>query len=99
MYSTVDEISGTIPGKIAIEEVSPNPVKEDMTVRISITEKGKYYLEFVAPNGKVTATLYAGQLAPGKFSVNFRPGSLASGMYVCRLRGEGSTDFRKVVVL
>jgi len=99
MYSSVDEIPGTVPGTITIEEVSPNPVKEDMTVKIDIAEKGKYYLEFVAPDGKVAATLYAGQLAPGKFSVNFRPGSLASGMYVCRLRGQSSADFKKVVVL
>ena len=49
--------------------------------------------------GREVAVLADGQKTPGVYSVSFNADGLSSGVYFCRLTGEGFYDVKKMVVL
>jgi len=49
--------------------------------------------------GREVAVLADGQKTPGVYSVSFNAEGLSSGVYFCRLTGEGFYDVKKMVVL
>jgi hypothetical protein len=75
---------------------APNP--EGAVVYYRLAEKQRSLsLEVVSPSGKVLATL-PGPAEPGPHAVSWQPGQAVSGEYRVRLRTDGQTITRELVI-
>ncbi|MBN1448100.1 MAG: VWA domain-containing protein [Bacteroidetes bacterium] len=79
---------------------SPNPVSSHSgsTFAFTVTGTAPVRLEIVDEFGRCCAVLVDGQLARGRHTIFWHPGSLPSGVYLCVLREGAETRTRKVLV-
>lgn len=77
----------------------PNPVRQRGTVAYTLPEASEVTLRLYDVLGRRVATLDAGSRRAGRHEVSFDPASLASGVYVGRLRAGDQTRVRKITVV
>lgn len=78
--------------------ISPNPAREAMELRLALAKAGELQLTLLDPAGR---SVYAETLrvAAGEFSQRLQlPAGLSPGIYLLRLRSDGETATRKVVI-
>lgn len=90
--------------KTALHENSPNPFNPSTTLAFRIAEKGNYTLRVYNLRGELVKTLIDGELEAGEQSVVWngrdRAGaSVASGVYLYALEGEGFSQTRKMALV
>lgn len=95
------------PATLELGAISPNPIRDAGTIRLGIPQSNVGAVADVAVfdvAGRRTATLHRGALAPGWHTIRWdrrgRSGESAeSGMYYVRLRMNGETRVRSVLLL
>lgn len=85
--SFVEEAAAeTIPDEPALVGSYPNPFRERATVAYEVAEKSNVSLVVYDALGRKVRTLVEGTRGPGRHKASFRARSLASGVYLFRLR-------------
>jgi hypothetical protein len=86
-------------GAVAVEQVSPHPIRSSSTVRLTAKESGPVTVTLYDVLGREVRTLHEGRVAANQaeqFTVDGT--SLASGTYFLRVRGEGFTRTKRITV-
>jgi len=77
----------------------PNPFNPSTTIRVSLPETEEVTLRIYDLLGKEIATLYQGVLTAGNHDVRWNAGSLAGGVYFCRLQAERTVLTAKLLLI
>lgn len=93
-----DEPKGKIPSAFNLVQNYPNPFNPTTTIDFEIQYPGLVTLKVFDVLGRETAVLVNEFLQPGRRSVEFKGGSLSSGIYYYQLRSGSSMTTRKMVL-
>jgi len=88
-----------IPSGISLFQNYPNPFNPETTIRYAVPRAMRVSLTVYDALGRRVAVLVDGPVPPGAHEVRLRASALASGVYVYTLRGEGSVQSKKLLVL
>jgi hypothetical protein len=88
-----------LPADFVLEQNYPNPFNPYTVIRFSVPRQSPVELEVFDLLGRYAGTIYSGQLAPGQYSVTWRPENLSSGVYIYRMRAGDFVQVRKIVLL
>lgn len=99
VYTSIDEVSGTIPESFTLDQNYPNPFNPSTTIKFALPGAGFVSLKIYNLLGQEVATLVDQVLASGSYQTTFDGSRLASGIYVSRLQAGGTTLTRKMVLL
>ncbi len=86
------------PLRTALLQNGPNPFNPATTIRFSLAHDGRVSLSVFDLRGRRVETLLEGDQAAGEHTIAFRPGGLASGVYVYQLRAGGVVQTKKMVL-
>ncbi|MCA0390002.1 MAG: exo-alpha-sialidase [Bacteroidetes bacterium] len=96
---SVKEPGTEIPNEYELSQNYPNPFNPNTKINFSIPENARVSLKIYDNTGALVKTLLNEELSPGKHSVSFDAGKLASGVYFYRLESEKFTQTRKMLLL
>jgi hypothetical protein len=93
-----------MPSKFSVSKNYPNPFNPSTSIDITIPEKRSLTVKVFDLNGKVLNTLINRELYPGHYSVdwngkNYLGQSLATGLYIIRVRSGSHFSSQKVLLL
>lgn len=74
----------------------PNPFNEATVFTFTVAETIEVTLRIYNEQGQQVALLFQQTAAPGTYQVHWRTGSLASGLYLCRLQTPTTTIVQKI---
>jgi 5'-nucleotidase len=94
-----DEEILTAPVEFTLEQNYPNPFNPTTTINYSIPEAGNVELKVYDVLGNEVANLVNQEMAPGNYTANFDASSLASGIYIYRLRTGSLMQTRKMILM
>lgn len=77
----------------------PNPFNPQTSIDFVLAATGNVTLDVFDVSGAKVASLVDGVKSAGRHTVSFRADGLASGVYFYRLRGNGFSEMRKMVLL
>jgi aminopeptidase N len=77
---------------------APTMVRNSSRIRYTVGRPGRVNLEIVDAAGRVVSTLVSGQPGLGTHYVTWNAGTVAPGVYFCRLATQDKTDQVKLVV-
>lgn len=96
--SSVDPPLQAIPSTLSLQN-HPNPFNPATTITYELPVAGSVDLSLFAYDGREVVTLVSEVQSAGRHAIQFDGGSLASGVYFCRLRLGRFMDVRKLVLL
>lgn len=89
-----------LPRVVELEQNYPNPFNPSSVIQFGVPELSKVRLEVFDILGRKVATLVNDEVTqPGRYSVQFHAGNLASGMYVYRLQIGNSILTKKMTLI
>ncbi len=95
----VDVHIASVPDKFVLEQNYPNPFNPSTVIHYSVPRDGPVRLQVFNTLGQSVATLVDEVQRTGDHQVQFRPASLASGIYFYRLQSGGRFMTRRMVLL
>jgi endo-1,4-beta-xylanase len=93
------EQSEGIPAEFALAQNYPNPFNPSTTIRYDIPINAYVKITVYDVLGRVAATLVDGVQSANKYSIEWNPSHLGSGVYFCRMQTrnqDGSDNFSSV---
>ncbi len=96
---SVEDARNTIPDKITLRPNYPNPFNPSTQIEFSLPQASDVQLTVYDVLGRRVATLINGKRQAGQHSVTFDASNLASGVYIYRLKGDGFSKSRKMLLL
>jgi endo-1,4-beta-xylanase len=99
--TSVDAL-GEIPKKFNLDQNYPNPFNPSTTIRYEIPKNAYVRIAIYDVLGKVVATLVDGVQSANRYSIEWNPSRLSSGIYFCRIQAhsqDGSDNFNSVIKL
>ena len=97
--TAVEEPSVSRPAQFVLSQNYPNPFNPSTTIRYGLPNRSHVTLTVFNAIGQVVAVLQDGEQEAGYHEVRFNRGSLASGVYYCRMMAGSSTAVQKLVML
>jgi hypothetical protein len=97
--TSVIELDSDIPLSYGIDGNFPNPFNPSTVIRFRVPEAGHTSVEVFNVMGQRVAVLLESPMAPGVHSVTLDAGSLASGMYMIRVRSGAWVGVHKVLLM
>ncbi len=91
-----------LPGEPSAEPsltVYPDPVQDESTINVSLTEPAQVLLQLFTVDGKQVLTIANENLDAGNHSFNFSRNTLEAGVYLLRLKTGTTEETTKVIVL
>ncbi len=82
-----------------LKSIAPNPFDGATTVEIDLAESGATRLLLADARGHIVATLLDGDVAPGRYAIEFDAAGLPSGVYYCILSSPTRTATRQLRVV
>ncbi len=98
-YVTAAEDVDIVPSVKLLAQNYPNPFNPSTMIKYTVPARGHISLKVYDVSGKEVAMLVNKVMDEGSYAVNFNPIDLASGTYFYRLKGEGFSETRKMVLL
>ncbi len=97
----IDNVSpnGEIPLSIALAQNYPNPFNPTTRFEFQIADREPVKLSAFDLLGREVATIVNENLPPGKYSVTWNAGGVASGIYLYKLQTRTSTIVRKMILM
>ncbi len=93
-------LSGTaVITEYSLEQNYPNPFNPNTTIKFQIPNDGFVTLKVYDILGNEIATLLNEEKPQGRYEVNFNAGSLASGVYICKLQAGSFISSKKMLLL
>ncbi len=77
----------------------PNPFNPETLIKYSVSETVHLELSIFDVLGRRIINLVNSVVAPGEYEVNFEAGSLASGIYYCKLSSGSFSETKKMMLL
>ena len=94
---TVQGIRGIAPKEFTLEQNYPKPFNPTTNIVFTVPSNGRALLTIFNTLGQEVATLFNGEVEPGKYyNVQFNASSLASGLYFSRLEFDGKVQLKKM---
>lgn len=87
------------PDEFELEQNFPNPFNPTTTIPFALSSSGHARLEIFNSLGERVATLLDQQFEPGRYSVMWNAGTIASGVYYYRLKTELFVKQKKLILL
>ena len=91
--------NAAVPNTFALEQNYPNPFNPTTKINYSVPNSGFVTLKVFNILGQEVATLFSGQLHPGKYVATFDGSNFASGVYIYRLDAGGNSISKKLMLL
>jgi hypothetical protein len=88
-----------VPEVYSLEQNFPNPFNPTTTIGFALPSEGKVTLTIYNVNGRLVSTLVDGHRSAGVHEVTFDGSSLASGIYLYRLKTGQFTASGKMVLM
>lgn len=100
----VTAVGASLPLKLAINNVAPNPFNPRTTITYTIMRGGRVSLDIYDMKGRHVRTLVRTDATAGEHQVQWNGkddagNSVASGAYVCQLRSHGLVQTKRMVLL
>ncbi len=104
VYTDVDDAEEAAPAKLVLGGNVPNPFNPSTTIRFELPRPGKVRLDVYDISGRCVATLVSSELEAGRHEVVWSGighdgRQVSSGLYFSRLRADGKTQTRKMMLL
>ncbi len=93
-----DQRGDQLPSTYVLLQNYPNPFNPETRIRFSIKQKGLVSLKVYNMLGQEVKTLVYQTLRPGNYEIPFDGSQLSSGIYLYRLKVNGFTKVRKMVL-
>ncbi|MBN1633480.1 MAG: T9SS type A sorting domain-containing protein [Ignavibacteria bacterium] len=93
------ENSNQIPNKFGLEQNYPNPFNSMTNVKFKIANAGNVSLKVFDLLGREVSTLVDEKLQPGTYQANFNAENLSSGVYFYRLKTDGFSETKKLLLI
>jgi hypothetical protein len=97
--SSVAVTPSHVPHDFALNSPYPNPFNSSVIISYSLPAQGRVRITIHNIIGELVMTVAEGMTSPGLNSLRWDAGSLASGIYFCRMEAEGSSQVRKMLLL
>lgn len=88
-----------VPESFALHQNHPNPFNPSTMITYDLPEAGQVNIVVYDMVGKIVGTLVDGHLPAGQHTVQWNAGSLASGMYLCRLQAGTFVETKKLLLV
>jgi len=97
----VDDDPGgsTLPSEFALEQNYPNPFNPTTVMEYAVPTAGFIRIEVFNILGQQMITLFEGRCEAGRHTVTFDGANLPSGIYFYRLKHEGGSQTRKMILV
>jgi hypothetical protein len=92
------EIGGR-PRRLELRSITPNPAVDGLVIRFALPAGGRASLDLLDVTGRKVAVISDGPRPAGVQEIYWRRGDLPNGVYLLRLRADGLTEFRKLVLV
>ena len=92
-------ISSEIPEKFALHQNYPNPFNPETVINYEIRERTHVSLAIYDVSGKLITQAINDIQNPGVYRYNFSGNNLPAGVYFYRLKTEGYSEVRKMVLI
>jgi hypothetical protein len=92
----IEKVSMTNFREFTLEQNYPNPFNPSTKITFNLPLMGLYSLRVYNTLGQEVSVLFDKQMTAGTYTYTFNASSLPSGIYFCRLAGEGMTLTRKM---
>ena len=99
IVSGVSGATGQLPENFRLEQNYPNPFNPGTTIAYEIPERAAVSLKIYNVMGEEVATLVNGVQQPGRHTVNWNAGSLASGIFFYRIRSGEFVQTKKLTLM
>jgi hypothetical protein len=96
---TAADLLPEIPKEYRVFQNYPNPFNTSTTIRYELPKESRVLLKVFNILGQEVATLVDEVKRPGRYSVQWNAGNVASGMYLYRLRAGEFVKTKKLVLL
>jgi hypothetical protein len=93
------EFKSEVPERFGLYQNYPNPFNPTTTIRYDIAETAPVSLEIYSILGQKVRTLVNQSQSPGRYSVTFDATGLGSGIYLYRLRSNGISISKKLLLI
>ncbi|MBN2028779.1 T9SS type A sorting domain-containing protein [bacterium] len=97
--SSVETSSLAFTGDFTLYQNYPNPFNPVTTIPFEVGEKTRVTLKLFDLLGREIMTLADAQFEPGHHTIQFKAGSLSSGMYIYQIKMGNAVATRKMVIL
>jgi len=81
----VDQLTG-VPTEFTLNQNYPNPFNPSTQIEFAVPESGDVKISIFDLSGKEVGVLVDRQMAPGRYSVTWDAGNLASGLYFYKMQ-------------
>lgn len=95
----IGEVRNEIPGGFVLYQNFPNPFNPETNIVFELPRAGKVLLVIYNTLGQRIYTLVDKVLPAGKYSYPWKPGNIASGIYLCRLVAGDYVQVRKMILM
>jgi hypothetical protein len=95
----MDYTNGEIVKNYALFQNYPNPFNPTTTINYQLPQTGNVTLKIYDILGREVATLVNEQKNQGRYSVNFDASSLASGVYIYRIKVNDYVCSKKMLMI
>ncbi len=100
LVSIVTSVPGEVPAEFNLHQNYPNPFNPSTTIRFSVETQGLAALTMYNLLGQELTTLFSGNVEPRNiYTVQLDASTLPTGTYFYRLKSNGKTSLRKMVLL
>ncbi len=103
-YSEIISVESGVPSTIKLNQNYPNPFNPSTVISYTLSERVFVDLKVYNVLGREIASIFEGVQSPGYYSYIFNGagksggGSLAGGVYFCRLRAGNFSEVKKMIV-
>lgn len=87
------------PRKFQLSENYPNPFNPSTTIQFNLLQAGEVQLSVYNILGRKVETLVDGVHRAGRHTVTFNAGNLSSGVYIYRLKTNGYSQSRRMLLM
>ncbi len=87
------------PRRFHLYQNYPNPFNPSTTIQFSVISSEFTVLKIFDVLGREVATLVSERLTPGRYQLTWNATGFPSGVYFCRLIGEGISETRRLVLM
>lgn len=96
---TTSEIEADIPEQIYLNNNYPNPFNPSTTIAFGLSEESDVILDIYDVLGRRVQTLIDQRMPAGTYDVRFKAGTLASGVYIYRLKTDNKVYSKKLTLI
>lgn len=94
------QVSSEIPSSFGLSQNYPNPFNPVTKIKYDVAKASNISVKVFDILGNEVATVFSGNLAPGKYSADFNASNLATGIYFYSLSADGlKIDTKKMILV